>query len=60
MDDDFGQGQYYGVERDPIPDHPTKKQALDALSMLSFDIRWESKDYYSKIVRRFIDQVKED
>jgi hypothetical protein len=47
-------GQYYGFEKKPIPEHPTKEEALIALSMLTGNLRYEYIDYNYQIVKRYI------
>lgn len=52
-------GQYYGVEKDPIPEHPTKKQALDAISALAGNLRYEYITYFYQIAKNYINSSKE-
>lgn len=58
-DDDDNQGQYQGVQLAPSPEHPTKKQAMESLHLL-ICVRPEYIKYHYDIVKRFIDQIKED
>ena len=52
-------GQYWGIEKPPIPERPTKDQALNALSALRGQIRYEYILYYHEIVKRFIDNCEQ-
>ena len=52
-------GQYYGIEKDPIPEHPTKKQALEAASALTGNLRYEYITYYHQIVKNYINYSQE-
>jgi len=52
--------QYSGFKLDPVPEQPTKKQALDALDALGPNLRYEYVSYYKQIVRHFINSIKED
>jgi|GEM_PF-6480213 hypothetical protein len=46
---------YYGVALDPVPDHPTKEQALEAISALSSgSLRYEYISYYYQIAKNYI------
>jgi hypothetical protein len=54
---------YSGIERKPVPEHPTKEQALYAIGMLSSgSLRNEAREYYSKIAKNYIEssQYKDD
>ena len=53
------QGQYSGVQLDPIPDHPTKEQALDSLHLITC-VRPEYVKYHYDLIKRFLNQIKED
>ena len=51
---------YSGIERDPIPEHPSKEQAYKALSVLrSNNLRSDAISYYYEMLKRYIDSSKE-
>jgi len=53
-------GQFYGIERDPIPKHPSKEQALKALFFLrSNNLRSEAAEYFYEIAKRYVENSEE-